>query len=490
MSEKQLFTDINEKFIAYSLVNYVFYDKRPEITPAFWQDAEILIRYLKRDVWSITDRQRAYGETAISLYAVRYIIEHLSKAEIVKVVGQFLLSVGKTSLVELFKEKLHANVYDLVATQEKRMVTKRDITDKSGFDSSKYADIFRYPGWVDFDDKAFDLIAKEIYYGRDAFSDEDILYFLGASDTFRSYDKWFYLCKYILMTTHDFNVFYLAGDILNIIWITVDPEDEKTNKWFRDEVFEIFWSRVGDIKVLTGKKELKNLDDEEKKILDDSIGWLKSLPDLKERLPKLPKKFELCFADPDKVTFEKAMRALKRVMKKEDASIEKIGNAVACIADVSWESQDAAKFEKYVLSNVLPVLKDKKAIAFIKHAIHHAIETGKTVERERKTIIGIQKHLKKWPNNVSPFEHPEFLSEIRLEYIEKAIVEREDPYYEYASSLWDMELDLLVNGEKCKAKIYDPALQKKIYDLISKSHEFNCESEIPNQYGREVFARK
>jgi len=90
MSEKQIFTDTSEKIIAENLIKYVFYDKRPELSPAIWQDAEILIRYYKRDVWAISDEQRKLGEIAIALYATCYIIEHLSKANISKIVGEYL----------------------------------------------------------------------------------------------------------------------------------------------------------------------------------------------------------------------------------------------------------------------------------------------------------------------------------------------------------------------------------------------------------------
>ena len=493
MSEKQIFTDASEKVIADSLIKYVFYDKRPELSPAIWQDAEILIRYYKRDVWTISDRKRELGEIAIALYAACYIIEHLSKTEISKTVGEYLQASGKASLTRLFRDKLHANVYDLITVQEKRIVTKKDLvkTKYGPFIHDKYTEIFEHLGWIDFDDEAFDFIAEQIYYGSGAlFFNDDILYFLGATDDLRNYDKWFYLCKYLLLTTWSFDVFYLAGDILNIIWMTISPDDEETNKWFRDQVFEIFWPRVGDIKVLTGKKELDNLNDDKRKILDDSIGWLKSLPDLKERLPKLPKKFELNVGAPNDKIFENAMKKLRKAVKREDATDEEIGDQIACAADASWEPEDAAKFEKYILQDVLPIIENKKLIAFTKHAVTHAVETGKTVERERKIIAGIREHLKNWPERISPFENPEFMCEIKPEYIVKATCEREDPFYEYSASLWDMELELVVNGKKCNVKIYDQSLYRKYYNLISESGDFNCESEIPKQYGREVFTRK
>ncbi|MDO4526889.1 MAG: hypothetical protein Q4B87_02235 [Candidatus Saccharibacteria bacterium] len=493
MSEKQIFTDISEKIIAENLIKYVFYDKRPELSPAIWQDAEILIRYYKRDVWAISDEQRELGEIAIALYAACYIIEHLSTTDISKIVGEYLLGGGKISLAKLLRDKLHADIYDLITIQEKRIVTKNDLVsgEYNTFDREKYDKIFKHLGWIDFDDAAFDLITEKIYCGSGSYSfDNDILYFLGATDEFRNYDKWFYICKFLLLTTRSFDVFYLAGDILNIIWMTVDPKDEETNQWFCDQVFEIFWPRVGDIKVLTGKKEMNDLNEDEKKILNDSIGWLKSLPDLRERLPKLPKKFELNVGNLDEKAFGNAMRKLKKAVKREDASDEEIGNLIARVADTSWEPEDAAKFEKYVLQEAIPIIENKKVLAFAKHAVMHAVKTGETVERERKVIAGIREHLKNWPEYISPSENPEFLSEIKLEYIVGAVYERDDPYYEYASSPWRMSLGLVADGKKCHVMIIDPELSRKYYDLISKSGDFTCESEVPNQYGREVFTRK
>lgn len=484
MSEKLLFEDEREKLIIVNLVDYLFCGNRPYNFPQRWQDAEILIRYIKRDVWSISREQKELGERAIGFYSVRYIIDHLSKAEISEMLGEYFRGRGKVALASLLENRFHANVFDLITTQEKCLITKNDLKNWQNFD-----EIFKYPCWVDFDDEVFDLIVTKIHENK--YNYEPVQYFLGATDDFKNYDKWFYLCKYILMTTGDFDTFYLAGDVFNIIWMTVDANDQETTKWFNDQVFEIFWSRVGSMSLLLGKKKLEPWRGEDaQKILDDSIGWLQSLPDLKKRLPKLPEDFPLSDADSDKPTFQDAMKKLRNVMRRKNPSVDEIGDALARAADMAWEPQDAVEFEEYVSNKLIPIVKDKNFLAFARHAIVHTMNTGKTVIRERKNIAKIREHLKDWPEEINDSKNQEFLPEIKLKDIVWAECEREDPYYESTSDLWRMWLKLSIDGKECHAYISDQRLYHRYHDMISKSKKFDLKSEIPQQYGKETFTRK
>lgn len=279
-----LFENLESKFFAERLVRYTIFDSKPQITPAHWQDVEIFIRYYKRNVESLSDEQETNANFAILLYRIKYVIEHLTKAEIIKVLNKFFAQNpdDHKSVFDLFDQKFHAPVESLFLTQEKLTITKDNL---ENFDK-----IFEYPGWIEFTEEANQAIFAKIL--NNELTDTQIDYFLGASDELRHYNKWFGVLKHILTTTHNAHTFWTAGDCMSIIWRAV-PEDEKSQKWFKDQLFEIFWPRVGNIWPLQNEDKIDFSQDDETQILKDSMNWLRVLDDLKERLPELGKDFKL-----------------------------------------------------------------------------------------------------------------------------------------------------------------------------------------------------
>ena len=282
-----LFDNLESKYLTERLARYTIFDIKPQITPAHWQDVEIFIRHEKRNVQSITDEQETNANFAILLYHIKYVIEHLTKAEIVKVLNQFFTqpSDNHKSIFELLDKRFHAPAESLFLTQEKLTITESDIKDFKNFDK-----LFEYPGWIEFTDEANTKIFEKIL--NNELTDTEIDFFLGASDELRHYDQWFEPLKHILETTHNAHTFWTAGDCLAIIWKAV-PEDEKSQKWFKDQLFEIFWPRVGSVWPLKNEDKIDFNQNDETQILKDSISWLRVLDDLRERLPELGKDYQL-----------------------------------------------------------------------------------------------------------------------------------------------------------------------------------------------------
>lgn len=133
--------------------------------------------------------------------------------------------------------------------------------------------------------------------------------------------------------------------------------------------------------------------------------------------------------------------------------------------------------------------------AYIRHPAHG----GKTLcQKQLKStlakfdqIIKTSQPYKDWPNYITEEKHSEYLNKIKLEYIVSAECERSDPYYEYAASEWWIALNLNVHGYMCRTgTIFDAKLYNKFTNMIEKSGEFDCKSEVPMQYGRIVYTRK
>ena len=98
----------------------------------------------------------------------------------------------------------------------------------------------------------------------------------------------------------------------------------------------------------------------------------------------------------------------------------------------------------------------------------------------------------KWPGWIGRSKNSEYLEKIKFEYIVSAEFKRDDPYYEKIASLWDISLDLDIDGQKSHAFIdcTDP-LVEKFENYLSTSKDFVItEDERPMQYGRYVYERK
>ena len=304
-----LFENLESKFLTERLVRYLLFDIKPNITPAIWQDVEIYIRCKKRNIQSLSDEKVSNANYAILLYHIKYIIEHLKKSEIIKVLNRFFAQDPNDhkSVFELFDQKFHAHVESLFLTQEKLIIGKDDL---KNFD--KY---FAYPGWIEFTDEANEIVFKKIL--NNEYTDDEIDYFLGASDGLHNYDQWFEPLKHILRTTRSAHVFWTAGDCMSVIWRAV-PEDEKSQKWFKDQLFEICWPRVKSTWPLLNEDKINFDQSDETRILKDSIGWLRVLDDLKERLPELGKDYKLYDSnanDKDYQPTEKELKTLARERK-------------------------------------------------------------------------------------------------------------------------------------------------------------------------------
>ena len=248
------FKDNTERTITLYLLESIFYNDdypaKPEVTAKTWRDAENLVRLInKRDTawpWINPHFVKVSGYDAISKYAIIYIVNHLSNSEIREALSDFFSQKGKVRLTEVLKKKLKVNVLDFLMDNKKYTITKKDfeksINDFNYTDPFAYRDIFEYPRRLEFDDEAFNMFASDVYCGNTYKAE----YFLGATDDLKGYDRWFYLCRHILMTAsdYDYECFSLASTILEIIRSTIDPKDKKTITWLKDQIFNIFWPRV------------------------------------------------------------------------------------------------------------------------------------------------------------------------------------------------------------------------------------------------------
>lgn len=377
-----LFDIVAEKLFAEYLTRYILFDEKPIATPALWQDAVIYIRFRQRDVWSLSEEQIKNAKYAILIYKVIYTIEHLKKPEILKILNRFFAQTPKKheNIFSLFEQKFHASLDSLLFTQEKLTVTKQM--------ANNLDQLFAYPCWLEFTDEANQLIFDKILQNK--LSDEQIDYFLGASDDIAHYDQWFKVAKHILKTTHDSHVFWTAGDVLSIIWKAV-PSDKKSQKWFRDEIFDIFWPRVGSVWPLLNEDKIDFERDEDSRILRDSIGWLQVLDDLNKRLPELGGNYTTYEHDVNEAGFAFHRRELLNKFEAGKISLDEAMKTFFMLADFVYDDKTTSQLQELADDWLIPLAEQSEddfedAIKMIRRAIKHAKTYVTNLAHERENL--------------------------------------------------------------------------------------------------------
>ena len=385
-----LFDDGEDKALVDCLARYIITGDHLITTPALWQDVAIFIRYKKRDVWSLSDEQLDNAKRAIFIYRVKYITEHLSKQDIVKCLNKFYSQRNdphydpnyRNPASRYFNQKLHAPVDSLFLTQEKLIIDKPDL---KNFDK-----LFAYPCWIEFTVAAIDQITDQILANK--LTDEQIDYFLGAADDTKNYNKWFKVTKYILQTTNDPHVFYTAGDILAIIRRAV-PSDAKSQKWFNDQLFEIFWPRVGSIWPLQ-HEELINEGATE--ILTDSISWLHTISDIKDRLEELDDDFIMIDFNTDDADFKAQKSALYKIIQDKACNPTGALDLFFDLAYIATSPETTKELREFAETEFIPFIKTtevgtKTVISLINKAVKHAETYQQTLARERQNLAKLIK---------------------------------------------------------------------------------------------------
>lgn len=379
-----------EKQMVEELASYLAFGMEPKTTPAMWQDVEKMIRYVKRNVFSLSAEGRENAERAMRAYRIKYIIHHMKKTEIMEMLNKFFAKPDEEhphkSLAALLFEKFHTDVDNLVLVQEKRVVKTEDLENfNKAFDA-----IFEYPAWVEFDDAATEMIYKKIL--NDELSDEQIDYFLGASDDLKDYDKLYPVVKHVLMTTKNAHTYWVAGDVLNIIWVAAS-ENEKTEEWIRGEIFEIFFDRLGSVWPLKNRNLIPETQDDDSRILLDAISWLNSLPDLKERLPELPKDYlpPKEFREDANAHFSECVEMFVEACEGQNFRLaaELFGELV----EMAWNDKEVKKLEELYNKNFKEAMREgamngeeHAALKIAAAGVKSAKEYVASIKREQKNL--------------------------------------------------------------------------------------------------------
>lgn len=249
-------------------------------SPTIWQDAQTLLRTLDRRIYCTDEDDIEYGEKALTSYQAKYAMNKLGQHGVRKLFKRLFnfsqLESNADNFIKRLNEALGEDIQEVFSNQTPVYVGVDDL--------DKFNAFFEYPRWIEFTSEANDEIIHRIL--RDEMTSTQIDFYLGTEHKATELYKLYPALKHIIKTTTNAHLFWKTGDVLYIIWRLLPDEDKKLDKWFNEELYCIFWSRIGNVKRIKTYDDLQ-LHYDSKNIFDDALGWIVNNPNLKTLNPEL-----------------------------------------------------------------------------------------------------------------------------------------------------------------------------------------------------------
>ncbi len=248
--------------------------------PAIWQDAQFYLCTLDKRLYCTDEEVIQNGKNALNSYRAKYAMKKLGRHGIRKLLERFFdfnqLEANAGNFIKMLNKTLGEDIQEMFLNQTPIYVGVDDL--------DKFDAFFEYPGWIEFTPEANDEIIRRILHNE--MTNEQIDFYLGAEHETTELYKLYPALKHIIKTTSDSHLFSTAGDVVAIIWGLLPDKDKKLDKWFNEELYDIFWARIGDVNQIKSYQDLE-LPDDKKRIFDDALGWIVNNPNLKTLNPEL-----------------------------------------------------------------------------------------------------------------------------------------------------------------------------------------------------------
>lgn len=234
-----LFTNDDERNVAALLL--LLDNNLDSPSPQYYGSVMRYIHLCNLRDFNLSDNEIDTAKTALTLYRAKYILAKLGPRKTKKLLDQFFnperlpQHVGKFyDFLDVALGELHSESKFLRQSQPRQV----DVDELENFDQ-----LFEYPVWIEFTDAAHQEIINRIL--KDELNPYQIQFYLQTYREPHNYTNLYPALKHILQTTDDFVTFYCAGDYFNQIWKNIT--DKEMEDWFKHEVYDTFWPRVGGV---------------------------------------------------------------------------------------------------------------------------------------------------------------------------------------------------------------------------------------------------
>lgn len=263
-----------------------------DMTAFDYYNAVRFLRHISSEDYILNDQEIMEVAKAHSKYRLKYVSEKLGWTELDKIFVQ-MVKQKTTDLSKRVKKVLGEGIEEIYATLE---TIKSDYGERGVIKLGNLENLFNQPVLVDFSKSAHAKIIKTIMEkSGNSFNPDGKAVALYFANYLLNEDKLPFsdvlpAVAHVVETmpnddfnnTHTDELFWLCGEILDHAWRYLE-ENEKTQKKYRDMLYELYWPRVGSLWPVLHKNEYEFKHESASKIFDDSLSFVMSLEDITER---------------------------------------------------------------------------------------------------------------------------------------------------------------------------------------------------------------
>lgn len=161
--------------------------------------------------------------------------------------------------------------------QEKPRVV--DVMELDDFDS-----LFAYPEWIEFTSEAHIEIFRRILY--DEMTDAQMICYFSSLPKYQNYVNLYPVVKHVAMTTNNIDLLSTLWQITDDIWGSIPVEDKALQDWFRGELYDTYWVRIGDIWPIKHYQKI-TLRYNRQAVFDFALNWIMTIDNVGDFNPEL-----------------------------------------------------------------------------------------------------------------------------------------------------------------------------------------------------------
>ena len=234
--------------------------------------------------------------SSMELYRLNYATEKLGWNKIDEIFSDIVLK-GKRSVFQSLDNALGEHIEDVFSKLETVHTSNTSFADHT---DNSFSQLFDRPVLVNFTPTAHRKIIESIqkmnpsslrahattianYFANYKFNEDNLSYAEVLPAVI-------HVIKYLpaddFNHTHTDQLFWVASDIIDMVWRYID-EDEKYQEKYRNLVYNLFWPRIGSVWPIAHFNEFKFNEPVAEGIFNDSLGFVLSLKDVLERNDEL-----------------------------------------------------------------------------------------------------------------------------------------------------------------------------------------------------------
>ncbi len=280
-----LFADEDEIEFASMLLGLFLCRTGFNFTTQEWIAGVNYIKYLNHNTFlRMTESELDYKRN-LNIYRVNYVLDNVPLTKIVHFIYDFFEYKHLSQNICAFYPRLNALLGEDIREKYLQLETI-NVSLKSFQESKRPVDFFKEPKLVNFSTAADKEIQKQIIAGK--YDRDFVAFYLCNYMQVADYKKYSDILPAVISIiknieindADDYHLFWIASDVLNEFWKLTSIEDKDLQIEIERLIYDIYWSRIGDVWPIMHRKELSFNNEAQARVFEESTSWLTNIRNL------------------------------------------------------------------------------------------------------------------------------------------------------------------------------------------------------------------